>query len=382
MNDLRRFNYQIIDTTKALSAALPALANADVYYLDTEFDATRRGTTFCLLQISTGKECFVIDMVRLTAIERLGEVIARPGVEWAFHHGTTDVRLLTEKLQIDEFPRIFDTRVAWGLLGPEVSISLAYLIYRVLGIRVRKEQQADDWKIRPLSGAQLEYAAQDVEHLPELRRVLRDRLIADGKEALVDEVFRESLRPADMTSGDGDISMDDFRGAWELDYDGQAALTFLIDWYNSLLPTERPAGLAKQTLFLIARRMPESRDELAAIKGVPRRWAQQYGDWLTGRLIRATSEANPSSYKLLEPAPYTTFGETIIRGWLEYARAMVSEQVSIAPEIAFPTWLMNRLLRACFQANTPEKLLGQIAGWRADWLAEPLQQMWHASWGG
>ena len=177
-------------------------------------------------------------------------------------------------------------------------------------------------------------------------------------------------------------AMDDFRGAWELDYDGQAALTFLIDWYNSLLPTARPAGHAKQTLILIARRMPESRDELAAIKGVPRRWAQQYGEWLTGRLIRATSEANPSSYKLLEPAPYTTFGETIIRGWLEYARAMVSEQVSIAPEIAFPTWLMNRLLRACFQANTPEKLLGQIAGWRADWLAEPLQQMWHASWGG
>jgi acetyl/propionyl-CoA carboxylase alpha subunit len=77
--------------------------------------------------------------------------------------------LLMSRLRLDARPRVFDTQVAWALVTAEASVSLAYLVFRVLGLRTTKAHQADDWMRRPLPTNQLAYAACDVAHLPELR---------------------------------------------------------------------------------------------------------------------------------------------------------------------------------------------------------------------
>ncbi len=366
--------YRLIDTTKALLEALPTLENADAFFLDTEFKSAREGTTLCLLQISVGKEILLIDMLRLTALERLAEIIGRPDVEWILHSGRTDVELLNEKLHLKELPRLFDTQLAWGLLGPEASVSLGYLIYRILGIRTAKEQQADDWLKRPLGKGQLEYAARDIEHLPELRAELASQLATEGKVDLVHEVGQELFRLEKSEDSCREISMEHFRNIWELDYDGLAAMTYLIDWYNELPPAERAQAPSRQTLFLIARRMPECAEELSSIRGVRHKWARKHDDLLTGRLIRVTSQAKQSDFTSIAPPPYNSFEENRRQATLAYARAIVSEQVAIAPELSFPSWLMDRLAAKLAVTDDLLSVAELFTGWRAEWLAKPYRE--------
>ncbi len=65
--------------------------------------------------------------------------------------GLQDVRLLEQV--IDAPRRLLDTQVAWAMLGPEYSASLAYCSGQVCGIRADKGRQADDLGSAPPSPA-------------------------------------------------------------------------------------------------------------------------------------------------------------------------------------------------------------------------------------
>src|SRR6185503_6182818 len=125
-------------------------------------------------------------------------------------------------------PQLFDTQVVWGLLGPEASVSLAFLVFRVLGMRSSKGYQSDDWLRRPLPRAQLEYAASDIVHLPALERALRERARELGREHVIADACRELLLPEPQ--GTTLLSFESFRNAWQLDGAGQTALRALIEW--------------------------------------------------------------------------------------------------------------------------------------------------------
>ena len=68
---------------------------------------------------------------------------------------------------------LFDTQVAAGFLGFSTP-SLATLAERILHLHLPKVDRLTDWRQRPLTGAQLEYAASDVAHLLTLAGVIRE----------------------------------------------------------------------------------------------------------------------------------------------------------------------------------------------------------------
>jgi ribonuclease D len=288
-----------------------------------------------------------------------------------------DVELLANKLQLTHLPPIFDTQVAWGLLGAEFSVALAYLNYRVLGLRMAKEHQADPWAKRPLPQSQLVYAAEDIVTLPHLYKALRERLEKDGKWDLVFDVTEEFCFPPvkPKVTRSRILTMEDFRNAWQLDYAGLAALQFLINWWNGLSGEQRPSGLNYPILFNIARRLPESGSELAQIKGVPRQWAREQGDLLTGRLIRASYEASEERFPPLDPKPYLTYDEAQWEAFVPSLKYAVSRMVNIAPEICFPTWSPPELLREqAMQNGSLESGAEILDGWRKLWLTDPYQK--------
>lgn len=132
---------------------------------------------------------------------------ATSGVEWILHAATQDLPCLRELGLIPS--SLFDTELAGRLLGRE-RVSLGALVSSELGAHLEKGHGATDWSVRPLTTAQLRYAALDVELLIELRDHMAKELAEAGKDewarqeftALLD--FRPRERGADewrRTSG-------------------------------------------------------------------------------------------------------------------------------------------------------------------------------------
>ncbi|MEU1980325.1 ribonuclease D [Nocardia sp. NPDC019395] len=124
-----------------------------------------------------GAGTVLIDPIPVTdALEPLAAVIN--GLEWILHSADQDLPGLAE---LGLRPAtLFDTELGGRLAGfPRVG--LAAMVEQLLGRALRKGHGAADWSTRPLPDAWLNYAALDVELLPELREAVAASLADQGK---------------------------------------------------------------------------------------------------------------------------------------------------------------------------------------------------------
>ncbi len=367
---------RLLATREELQVGLRELEGAPAYYVDTEFESSKRGKRLSLIQVSRGDEVYLIDALRLEQLQDLGAVLCNPNSQWILHAGLQDVELLLEVFQplmasgasALSAPALFDTQVVWGLLGPEASVSLAFLIFRVLGIRSSKGYQADDWLRRPLPPAQLEYAASDIAHLPALEKYLRERARQLGREQWIPEVCRELLLPAPAEPLP--LTFESFRNAWQLDGVGQSALRALLEFQNSL-PADAPS-IQPKTLLAIASRLPGSVQDLARIKGVAPHFVRAHGARVVALLAKAKRSA-PAG-EALEPSDYANFDDLVREARLMLVRAELCAELSIAPELALPMALVRRMQQRANSARDLSAALAELRGWRAAMLGEGFQR--------
>jgi len=123
-----------------------------------------------------GAGTVLIDPVACPDLSDLHAALA--DTEAVLHAASQDLPCLAE---LGYRPRlIFDTEIAGRLLGcPRVG--LATMVESMLGLGLEKTHSAADWSTRPLPEEWLRYAALDVEVLVELREVLAELLIEQGK---------------------------------------------------------------------------------------------------------------------------------------------------------------------------------------------------------
>lgn len=352
----------LIDNDAEFDRVLEALRGAPVYFIDTEFESTRKKTTLSVLQISRGDEIFLLDALKLQRLRELGEILVRDDAVWVLHAGLQDVELLLECFRKPKPPKLFDTQVAWALLGPEATVSLAYLQFRLLGIRSMKTHQADDWMRRPLPESQIAYAASDIQHLPEMYEKLGSLLRENGRSEAVPEACHELLWPKPELPGP--LSLSSFRNAWQLEARNQAVLRFLISWYNELPSFERDRAPQGKALLSIASRAPQSARDLSRIKGVPPGLGRGHAETLVRGIQAALRSYQESEFQEIDPLPYATFEEIELDGWLHYFRARVSSLAQIAPELAFPARLMRTLKSAVTEQGNKAAVLPLLDGWR------------------
>jgi ribonuclease D len=364
--------HQLVDTPAGLSGAVRALEGADRLYLDTEFESARGRCTLSLLQVSRGERVYLVDALRLTDLGPLRAVLNTAGTEWVVHAGRQDVELIQRRLALVGRAPVFDTQVAWALLTAEAAVSLAYLSYKLLGIRAGKALQTDDWMRRPLTDPQLEYAASDVEHLPDLFAHLDREARARRRGELVrlatcDQLWPEAEPPEKLT-------LASFRNAWQLGPESQAALRALVDWHASLDPDSRADGPDARALTAMAARLPATAAELERLRGVPRRWAAQHAEQVISIMSEAARTAAHSEFVTLVPSPYATFFDYRLDAWLHAMRAELCEQLQAAPELVLPRRLLSRIGQAVVGGATAADLSRVITGWRATLLGGAVER--------
>jgi ribonuclease D len=260
-----------LDTPATVDAFLASIANASILALDTEGASFHRFVDrIYLLQLSTREQTAVIDPLPLGTPAGLGRLLEDPGVEVVFHDADYDLRLLQQDYGWN-IRNIFDTRIAAQLLGLR-AFGLAALLEKYFGLKVDKKHQRADWSMRPLTEGMLDYAAQDTINLLELRDRLKDELERAGRWEWAREEF-SLLEGTKWSNDDPGNAFLKIKGARDLTRRELAVLRELAPWRDSIarqLDRATFRVLGNEQLMDISRRQPATRDDLAAIKGMPR----------------------------------------------------------------------------------------------------------------
>ena len=260
-----------LDTPSLVDGFLASIANTRTLALDTEGASFHRFVDrIYLLQLSTREQTAIIDPLPIGTPARLGALLEDPAVEVVFHDADYDLRLLRQDYGW-HVRHIFDTRIAAQLLGLK-AFGLAALLERYFGVKLEKKHQRADWSMRPLTKDMLDYAAQDTIHLLELRDRLEADLVRVGRLEWAREEFvlLEDTHWADEDSPNAFLRI---KGARDLTRRELAVLRELVPWRDAIagqLDRATFRVIGNEQLLEIARRQPTTRDELTAIKGMPR----------------------------------------------------------------------------------------------------------------
>jgi ribonuclease D len=169
-------DYQYIETASQLEQF--AQANQDITWLgfDTEFVTERRFyPMLCLIQVITAHGVYLIDPIALPQLDPLLVMIQDETITKITHAGENDYRILHSIYGI--YPQnLFDTQVAMGFLSHVYPMSFQNVVERELGITLNKSFSVTDWEARPMSPEQINYALNDVLHLPKLWRGMTEQL--------------------------------------------------------------------------------------------------------------------------------------------------------------------------------------------------------------
>ncbi len=192
-----------IERNEQLPELAAALASQPAFGLDTEF--MRERTFFpilCLLQIAAGGRIWCIDTLGGNHLQALVPALKAPATRKIIHAARQDLEAIHLHSQCVIAP-VFDTQIAAGFIGMKPQIGYAELAQELLGVTVPKGQTRSDWSRRPLSAAQVHYAAEDVLHLGDIADRLMQRLAALGREAWAQQdceaLSDPSLYEADLT---------------------------------------------------------------------------------------------------------------------------------------------------------------------------------------
>jgi ribonuclease D len=166
-------SYEYIKSSAELEDFLKELQGSSRIVFDTEFISEGRYVPeLCLVQIATDDALALIDTVAIEDVSSLWKFVATVDSEIVMHAGRGDLEFCLRSCGL--MPRrLFDTQVAAALIGPDYPAGFRTLVSRYLDINSPKGETRTDWRKRPLTKKQLQYALDDVRHL----LPLQDRLM-------------------------------------------------------------------------------------------------------------------------------------------------------------------------------------------------------------
>jgi ribonuclease D len=171
-----------IDRDQELPALARALESQAWIGVDTEF--LRERTFFpklCLLQLAAGGQIWCVDTLRISSLDPLMNALTAAASRKIVHAARQDLEAVYLSAKRVVSP-LFDTQIAAGCIGLKPQIGYAELVKTLLDVTVPKGQTRTDWSKRPLTPAQLEYAADDVLYLADIAASLSQRLRELGRD--------------------------------------------------------------------------------------------------------------------------------------------------------------------------------------------------------
>ncbi len=259
-------SYQFIDQQPALDRAVNEMSRASAVAVDTESSSFYTyESELCLIQISALGKNYLIDPLANLTFRGLAEIFANPSIVKVMHTAASDITEL-RRLSKFAFENLFDVMVGCRMLG-FASCSLVSIVKQYTGVEIEKTEQKSNWKKRPLSPSQLEYAHRDTKYLEEIMGKKRPELdqfgFADEFAEEMVRITKESFPSTKVYDADAWKSIP---GAFQLSPASRGFLKALLEIRESRARKDNiaPFRLASNDALLhLAQKMPDSSSELA-----------------------------------------------------------------------------------------------------------------------
>ena len=368
--------FTYIDQAAALQQACTEMKRCKVLCVDTEFH--RENTyypEFALLQIYGNHQCWIIDPIVIDDLQPVWDVLCDPAILKVFHAGRQDIEIIVNACDTVPAP-LFDTQIAAALLGFGQQIGFGNLVQRITKKALAKQESFSDWKARPLTKKQLEYAADDVIWLMPCYQALRDQLQARGRLDWLAEEQASLCDPATYRENDA-LLFWRVKGANKLKGAHLAALRELAAWREREarrrnIPRRRI--LADEPLLEIARRKQLDLATLRRIRGLNEGMIKRFGEvimlaWQSG--INCDEADWPQSERRWQHAAGTDLRcemlDTLVR--------LKAETGAIAPTILAARSELMTLASWGHRCHGQPPALSCLQGWRYQLVGRELLQL-------
>ncbi|HTR15818.1 MAG TPA: ribonuclease D [Acetobacteraceae bacterium] len=361
----------LIADTETL-AALCARLRAEPYVtVDTEFMRERTyWPELCVVQLAGAQEVAVVDAAAPGIdLAPLGELLADPAVLKVFHAARQDVEIFLQLFGAVPTP-LFDTQVAAMVAGFGDQVGYDSLVGSLTGGQIDKAHRFSDWSVRPLSPAQIQYAAADVTHLRHVYERLSARLEKEGRLDWVGQEMAELAEPATYRP--------DPETMWERlrPRTGNRRMLGLLRAIAAWREREaqrvnipRQRVLKDESLLEIAATAPDNAEALSRVRGVTRGFAE--GKSGTS-LLAAIAEAAALPEEALPAAPRAKEGarpSPALVSLLKVLLAAKCEEHHVAPKLLASSEEIDRLA----VEDSPD--IPALHGWRHDVFGADAQAL-------
>jgi ribonuclease D len=182
-------DYQWIDDNSECEALILSLNKNDAVAFDSEFE---RVNTFypkpALFQLKIADNYYLIDMKEITD-HSIFKILLNNII---LHSGSEDLEILYNlNQQLPE--QVFDTQIAASLCGYGLHFSYQNIVKELMDVELDKAHSRSDWMRRPLSSEQIQYALEDVVYLPELKALLQEQLMHQGREQWFELLMKQRM---------------------------------------------------------------------------------------------------------------------------------------------------------------------------------------------
>lgn len=232
--------------------------------LDTEFMRTDTfAPKLALIQVEIDGEIALIDPLAAMDTQLLSARLGDPQTISIMHSASEDLDALNPLLP-NGLGTLFDTQIAAAFAGLGAGMGYQKLVLTLTGVDLPKGETRSDWLRRPLSPQQLEYAAQDVVHLPDLHAQLSAKLHQRGYAEWHAEDCARMLERARHREPESQPQLG-YRMASDWPREQQAMLRKLLTWRELTarrIDRPRPWILDDTRILEFASRRPTTPEDL------------------------------------------------------------------------------------------------------------------------
>lgn len=372
----QRIDFQHIKSDARLIDFCDRIKGSPVIAFDTEFvSEDRYSPELCLLQVAAGEELAIIDTLSCDDLEPFWDLICdvSNGHETVVHAAREEFRFC--RMAVHQRPHgLFDTQIAAGLIGLEFPAAYSNLVYRFTGNSLQKGETRTNWRRRPLSQAQLQYAIKDVAYLGTIHQQISEKLAEmERTQWLLQEMqfrqdeFENEMKPSRWRRLSGTVSM----SPRDL-----AVVREIWKWREDIaISRNMPARrvLRDDLLVELGKQKSTNLKKIKSIRGMDYGRVQKYLPEISDAIDRGLSIPEEDCPERAKKSRIPNMG--LLGQFLATALGVICREESVAPNLVGSTQDLRTMAAWRLGMIKLDETPRLFQGWRKQVVADRIDEM-------